>query len=50
MKPDIKILLSSGYSKEMVMQAVASGVPVDFIQKPYSFEQLKLKLREIIDA
>ncbi len=49
-KPDIKLLLSSGYSEEMVMQAVASGVPVDFIQKPYSFEQLKLKLREIIDA
>jgi len=50
MKPDVKILLSSGYSEEMVMQAVASGVPVDFIQKPYSFEQLKLKLREVIDA
>jgi len=50
MKPDVKILLSSGYSKELVMQAIASGVPVDFIQKPYSFEQLKLKLREIIDV
>jgi len=50
MKPDIKILLSSGYSEEFVMQAVASGVPLNFIQKPYSFEQLKTKLREVLDA
>lgn len=48
--PDVRILLSSGYSKDLVMQAVASGVPVDFIQKPYSFSQLKFKLHEMLSV
>lgn len=48
--PDVMILLSSGYSKELVAQNVASDVSVDFIQKPYSFDQLKSKLCEMIGA
>jgi len=45
-KPDVQILLSSGYSEEMVMQSVDARNIVGFVQKPYSFEQLKLKMRE----
>ena len=48
--PEVKILLSSGYSEELVMQSIASDVAAHFIQKPYSFEQLKSKLREMING
>jgi len=44
--PDVKVLLSSGYSEEMVMDNFDAGHIAGFVQKPYSFEQLKLKTRE----
>ena len=44
--PDVKVLLSSGYSEEMVMDNFDVGHIAGFVQKPYSFEQLKLKTRE----
>ncbi len=46
--PNVKVLLSSGYSEEMVMQGFDTGNIIGFVQKPYSFEQLKLKMRESI--
>ena len=46
--PNVKVLLSSGYSEEMVMKSFDAGNIIGFVQKPYSFEQLKLKLRESI--
>lgn len=49
-QPDVKILLSSGYSRELVMQHFTTRDVFDFIQKPYSFEQLKHKLRKVINA
>ncbi|MES0371168.1 MAG: response regulator [Mariprofundaceae bacterium] len=50
LQPDIKILLSSGYSEEMIMQNFATTDVTGFVQKPYSFEQLKYKLRDVISA
>jgi len=46
--PDVRVLLSSGYSEEMVMDNFDAGHITGFVQKPYSFEQLKLKLHESI--
>ena len=48
LQPGLKILLSSGYSEEMVMQSFAPSDVAGFIHKPYSFKQLKHKLREVI--
>lgn len=50
LQPDMKILLSSGYSEEMVMQNFTATDVIGFVQKPYSFDQLKYKLREAISA
>ncbi len=43
---NVKVLLSSGYSEEMVMNNFDARNIIGFVQKPYSFEQLKLKMRE----
>jgi len=49
-KPDIKILLSSGYSlngqASEIMQRGCNG----FIQKPFNLKQISRKVREILDA
>jgi two-component system cell cycle sensor histidine kinase/response regulator CckA len=49
-KPDVKILLSSGYSlngqASEIMQRGCNG----FIQKPFNVKQISRKIREILDA
>jgi len=49
-KPDTKILLSSGYSlngrASKIMQQGCNG----FIQKPFNLKQISRKIREILDA
>jgi len=49
-KPDVKILLSSGYSlngqASEIMQRGCNG----FIQKPFNMKQISRKIREILDA
>jgi len=49
-KPDAKILLSSGYSlngrASKIMQQGCNG----FIQKPFNLKQISRKIREILDA
>ena len=49
MDPDVRVLLSSGYSlsgqASQIMQRGCDG----FIQKPFDLEQISAKLREILD-
>jgi PAS domain S-box-containing protein len=49
-KPDVKILLSSGYSlngrASQIMKRGCNG----FIQKPFNLKQISRKIREILDA
>jgi two-component system cell cycle sensor histidine kinase/response regulator CckA len=49
-KPDVKILLSSGYSlngqASEIMQRGCNG----FIQKPFNVKQISRKIREILDT
>ena len=49
MNPDIKVLLSSGYSidgqAEEILQRGCNG----FIQKPFNMKQLSRRIREILD-
>lgn len=47
--PDIKVLLSSGYSKTGQAQEILDQGCNGFIQKPFSPKDLSLKLREILD-
>jgi len=47
--PEIKVLLSSGYSITGQAQEILDKGCNGFIQKPYSLKDLSLKLREILD-
>ena len=49
MKPDVPILLCTGYDeKEMTLEPV-EGHPVGFLQKPFDLQVLHQKLREALD-
>jgi nitrogen-specific signal transduction histidine kinase len=49
-KPDIKVLLSTGYSLTGQAEAIMARGCTGVIQKPFSIEQLSLKIRQIIEA
>jgi CheY-like chemotaxis protein len=47
--PDIKVILSSGYSINGEASAILSRGCNGFLQKPFSLMQLSHKLREVLD-
>ena len=47
--PDIKVLLSSGYSLEGRATEILNRGCNGFIQKPFKIKELSQKLREILD-
>ena len=47
--PDIKVLLTTGYSFGEKMQAVIDRGIKGYLQKPYGFEEISLKLKEILE-
>jgi PAS domain S-box-containing protein len=48
-KPDAKVLLSSGYSLHSTTQETLKEGCSGFIQKPFSIEELSVKVRALID-
>jgi len=48
--PDIKVLLSSGYSIDSEASEILSRGCDGFIQKPFNMDQLSRKMREILDT
>ena len=48
--PDIKVLLSSGYSITGQAQEILDNGCNGFIQKPFNMKDFSLKLREILDT
>ena len=47
--PCIRALLSTGYSQDGRVSEILNKGVKDFIQKPYDFNQLLAKLRQILD-
>jgi PAS domain S-box-containing protein len=47
--PDVKVLLSSGFSAQEVEERFRGKGLAGFIQKPYELEALQAKLREVLD-
>jgi CheY-like chemotaxis protein len=47
--PDVKVLLSSGYSLTGDAQAIMDRGCNGFLQKPFRLEELSSKIREIFD-
>jgi DNA-binding NtrC family response regulator len=47
--PHVKIILCSGYTIHGDASAIMTQGCNGFLQKPFSLEQLSLKIREVID-
>lgn len=47
-QPDVKVILTSGYSEQDATRHFPTEGLAGFIQKPYSFNQLKAKVREVL--
>jgi CheY-like chemotaxis protein len=48
--PDIKILFTSGYTDDAIMRHGVIEISANFIQKPFTFDDLARKVRELLDA
>jgi PAS domain S-box-containing protein len=49
-RPGIKVLLTSGYTGDVVAQEGALNPSIPFLQKPFTVRTLALKVREVLDA
>jgi two-component system cell cycle sensor histidine kinase/response regulator CckA len=49
LKPDLKVLISSGYDQKTALTELGSNEPDGFIQKPYGFTALRKKIMEIME-
>jgi PAS domain S-box-containing protein len=47
-KPDVRVILASGYGKEQVMEGAHSELPQAFLGKPYGFQNLKAAIRQAL--
>ena len=49
LRPDAKVILSSGYDESDVMQRFAGEGLAGFIQKPYQGASLREKLKQVLE-
>ncbi len=49
-KPNLKVIICSGYNEEMSGQTMAELKGIQFLQKPYSVALLSKKIRECLDG
>ena len=47
-KPDVKVILSSGYTENMVAKSFSGPKPAGFLNKPYKLEVLKAELDRLL--
>jgi CheY-like chemotaxis protein len=50
LEPNVKVVLSSGYNEQDVVNLFAGKGLAGFIQKPYTNDELINKVREILEA
>jgi PAS domain S-box-containing protein len=49
-KPSLKVIICTGYSAEMLLQAAPNGNSIIRLQKPYSMESLSQAIRQCLDS
>jgi CheY-like chemotaxis protein len=49
-KPDLKVLYTSGYTRNAIVHNGVLDTGVQLISKPFTLEQLALKIREVLDT
>ncbi|MCX5873604.1 MAG: PAS domain S-box protein [Deltaproteobacteria bacterium] len=47
-KPDVKVILSSGYTEDVVIQSFPGPRPASILHKPYDMEALKARLERLL--
>ncbi|MBU0673172.1 MAG: response regulator [Proteobacteria bacterium] len=47
-RPDIRVIMSSGYNEQEISRHFSEQGTVDFIQKPYQIQMLSTKLRDVL--
>ena len=47
--PEIRVLFTSGYTEDHIVNSGSLDRGIDFLQKPYSIQTLAKKVREILD-
>ena len=47
-RPDVKIILSSGFNKEELTERIARQAPAGFIRKPYNMSAPEAELRRVV--
>jgi YesN/AraC family two-component response regulator len=48
LKPDVQVIMSSGYSEQEVARMIAGTGLAGFIQKPYTLSELKEAIGKVI--
>jgi signal transduction histidine kinase/ActR/RegA family two-component response regulator len=49
-RPELRVLLMSGYTDDAIVRHGVVGLDVPFLQKPFTPEELARKIREVLDA
>jgi PAS domain S-box-containing protein len=49
-KPDVKVILSSGYTEDVVIRRFPGPKPAGFLNKPYKIEVMKAELDRLLGA
>jgi signal transduction histidine kinase/CheY-like chemotaxis protein len=49
-KPDTKIIISSGFNKDELSTRIIGQAPAGFIRKPYSLDVLEAEMRRVVQA
>jgi CheY-like chemotaxis protein len=49
-RPDLKILFTTGYTRNAVVHGGVLDPGVNFLSKPFSLEQLATKVRAVLDG
>jgi DNA-binding NtrC family response regulator len=49
-KPDLKTIVTSGYSSSAAVEDIHKSATFAFIEKPYQLEDLLSTIREVVDG
>ncbi len=49
-KPDVKVILCSGYTEDVVLESFPDQRPAGVLHKPYKMEALKAELERLLGA
>ena len=49
-RPDIKVIISSGFNEEELSERITGQAPSGFIRKPYNMDVLETEIRRVMQA